>query len=244
MSKNLSVWVAVLLLVSGCAVTTLKPATKAPDEPTSAEQSDKSEQQKQKVVLLIEPDVELSEMQASGLSEPKADWTDAARKHIDAVLDEFMQRNKSPIIRYQPPADDLATEQQQGELIKLHEAVGGAVALHGFIPAFALPAKKGTFDWTLGNGVQVLGKGNGADYALFLTIRDSYASAGRAALMVGAAILGVGLQGGTQIGYASLVDLKTGEIIWFNRLARGSGDLRQAEPARETIETLLTDFPI
>jgi hypothetical protein len=50
--------------------------------------------------------------------------------------------------------------------------------------------------------------------------------------------------GGLQTGYASLVDLNTGRVRWFNRLARGSGDLREADKAADTIEALLEQFPV
>jgi hypothetical protein len=46
-----------------------------------------------------------------------------------------------------------------------------------------------------------------------------------------------------QTGYASLVELDTGRVLWFNRLQRGSGDLREAEKAAETIDSLLNNFP-
>ncbi len=84
----------------------------------------------------------------------------------------------------------------------------------------------------------------GADYALFVFMRDSYASAGRVAVIAVAALLGVGMQGGVQLGFASLVDLRTGEVMWFNRLVSGVGDLRTPEPARQAIESLLTDVPL
>jgi len=61
--------------------------------------------------------------------------------------------------------------------------------------------------------------------------------------IVAMALLGVGLAGGAQTGYASLVDLRTGRVVWFNNLARGFGDLREPEPARETVEALLKSFP-
>jgi hypothetical protein len=57
------------------------------------------------------------------------------------------------------------------------------------------------------------------------------------------AVLGVGLTGGTQIAYASLVDLNTGRIVWFNHLLRASGDLRESDPALETLDALLKGFP-
>ena len=55
--------------------------------------------------------------------------------------------------------------------------------------------------------------------------------------------LGVGLPGGSQQAYASLVDLSNGRIVWFNQLRRASGDLREAAKAAESIGTLLNDFP-
>jgi hypothetical protein len=78
---------------------------------------------------------------------------------------------------------------------------------------------------------------------LFTWVRDSYASAERVAMMVGLALLGVGVGGGAQVGYASLVDLESGQVLWFNQLRRASGDLREAAKATESVEALLTGFP-
>jgi hypothetical protein len=61
--------------------------------------------------------------------------------------------------------------------------------------------------------------------------------------MVIGALLGVGMSGGAQVGYASLVDLSTGQIVWFNRLSRAYGDLRDAQKAVESAQALLAEFP-
>ena len=74
-------------------------------------------------------------------------------------------------------------------------------------------------------------------------IRDSYTSGERIATMIIMALLGVGLGGGVQVGYASLVDLNTGRVLWFNQLVRVSGDLREPAKAVETLEALLANFP-
>jgi len=57
------------------------------------------------------------------------------------------------------------------------------------------------------------------------------------------AMAGIGVTGGVQVGYASLIDLDSGQLVWFNQLARGSGALREPESARETMGVLLTGFP-
>jgi hypothetical protein len=89
-----------------------------------------------------------------------------------------------------------------------------------------------------------LGKEHNADYALFVYMKDSYATAGRAAVMIFAALMGVhGVQGGVQVGHASLVDLNSGDVSWFNIVGRGTGDLREAKPAIETVNALMSNFP-
>jgi hypothetical protein len=122
--------------------------------------------------------------------------------------------------------------------------VGGAILIHKYSgQLLALPTKIDKFDWSLGEGVNILREDFGADYGLFIFWRDSYASPGRVAMMVGMAALGVVAPGGRQIGFASLVDLRSGEIVWFNFQVRGTGDLRGEETALSSVQSLLTDFP-
>ena len=129
------------------------------------------------------------------------------------------------------------------QLNALHGAVAESVFLHHTLGMLKLPTKNDVLDWSLGEAVQPLHARTGADYALFFWIRDSYASAERKAAMVAMALFGVGIPGGSQIGYASLVDLRDGRVVWFNVLRRASGDLREAKPAEETLEALLKSFP-
>ena len=51
------------------------------------------------------------------------------------------------------------------------------------------------------------------------------------------------MQGGEQHGFASLVDLRSGDIVWFNRLLSVVGDLRTEEPAAKTVSQLLEGLP-
>jgi hypothetical protein len=194
-------------------------------------------------IILMPVDVELSELTAGGLHEPKADWTEGARRNLTAAF----QTEKTALGLNVIAFDDSALPQERrdalNQISKLHGAIGQTIQLNQYINAAQLPTKGGRMDWTLGESVRELRAAQDADYAMFVFVRDTYASAGRAALMVAAAVLGVGLQGGSQIGFVSLVDLDTGNIVWFNRLVRGSGDLRTPEPARETALTLLTGLP-
>ncbi len=195
-------------------------------------------------ILIMPLDIELSELTAGGLKEPKADWTQAAKTHIMSALDKSMRAVNANIQSCDPSVETPEQARINQQLSKLHEVVGGTILIHKYIPAFNLPTKKDSFDWTLGGGVKTLKDLYDADYAMFIYIRDSYASGGRKALIVGAALLGVTVQGGAQRGFVSLVDLNTGDIVWFNRIARGHGDLRSEKPATETVTYLLKGCPL
>jgi hypothetical protein len=190
-------------------------------------------------LVIVPADIELFSLSAGGVQEPKADWTEAATKYFAAGLktkSNLLGNNVTTV--KETDLDDLA------ELSALHGSVATSVFVYHMLGgAGGLPTKDGKLLWTLGDAVKPLREKTGADYALFTWVRDSYASAERKATIVVMAVLGVGIAGGAQIGYASLVDLKTGQIVWFNNLARGFGDLREEKPALETVEALLRSFP-
>jgi hypothetical protein len=220
------------LLFTGCAQTSHLKQT---DAPVSIPQNAK--------ILLMTPDIQLFELTAGGMQEPKADWTAAAKQHVRSALDKQLGRRNDVVVSYQAPADKEA-EAAHLQLVKLHETVGNTILVHKYIPALNLPTKKDKMDYSLGEGVRQLKAHQEADCALFIFLRDSYASAGRVAVIAAAAVLGVAVPGGVQLGFASLVDLETGDIIWFNRLARGYGDLRTPEPANEAVTQLLAGIPL
>lgn len=191
-------------------------------------------------IVVMPLDVELSQVTAGGMQEPHAEWTEAAHKYMRAALTEAATGYKVRLVEFQPERGAPEDRETSLELVRLHRAVGSAVLLHQYL-GLTLPSKEGKFDWGLGPSVAAISRSHEADYALFLFVRDSYATAGRVAVIVVAALLGVGMPGGTQVGFASVVDLKTGDIVWFNRLLRPQGDLRTAEAATETVRALVGD---
>ena len=223
---------AAAILVAGCSttatqshVTELRRAAPAPK------------------ILLMPLDVELMEMDMGGVLEPKPEWTAAARRFITEEvraersrlgfrLEEFPEEFPGP-----PEEQDLVDQ-----LVKVHAAVGRAMRQNRKLGQ-ELRSLGDKPLWSLGEEVRVLRSRTGADYALFVHVRDSYASDGRKLVMIaGAALRGV-VMGGVQSGFASLVDLQTGDIVWNNELGRVTGDLRTREPATETVRILLKDFP-
>lgn len=192
------------------------------------------------VLLLMPIDVELFSISAGGVPEPRADWTAKALANLAQAIDERRKAARVGVVELSAQqADDFA--EQAG----LHAAVAQAIALHQFgDPMWALPTKQGRLDWSFGDAMRPLRDASGARYALFVWVRDSYSSPERVAMtiVIGLAT-GVVLGGGVQTGYASLVDLDSGRVVWFNRLARPYGDLRELQPARESVNALLQGFP-
>ena len=186
-------------------------------------------------IVLVPTDTELFSISAGGMQEPRADWTETARRNLRRHLMDAARLGDVKELD-ERALDDLA------EINALHGAVAQSVFLHHMLGQ-ALPTKAGLLDWSLGDAVAPRRERTRADNALFTGVRDSYASAERKATMVVMALLGVGLVGGVQVGYASLVDLRDGRVVWFNHLARGTGDLREEQAAKETVEALLKSFP-
>jgi hypothetical protein len=189
-------------------------------------------------VAIMPTDIELFVISAGGVVEPRADWTEAASKHFkDALLRKEQSLGLASVELTAKQAEDA------DEINALHGAIARAIAMHHF-GNLQLPTKDGKLDWSMGDSVQPIKEATGADYALFSFVRDSYASAERKAMMVGLALLGIGIGLGVQQGYASLVDLNTGRVVWFNRLLRGTGDLREPDSAGESVDALLREFPV
>lgn len=223
--------VGIVVLLAGCAT----PAVQRQSTDLRREAG------KTPTIVVMPLDLELSQLTAGGVSEPQFEWTQAALKHMRDVLEVEAQSYKVKLTDFHPERGSSEDRQTSLDLVKLHRAVGGAVLVHQYLPNLALPSKEGKFDWSLGPSVAAISRSHEADYALFLFVRDSYASAGRVAVMVLGALMGVGMQGGTQMGFASVVDLRTGDIVWFNRLLRPQGDLRTREAAAETVKALVSD---
>ena len=194
------------------------------------------------VTLVLMPvDIELSLLTAGGVTQPNAAWTEAAKAHLVTALRAAPSLQGKRVQAYVEPAAGDPAGATIDEIVHLHRAVGKAIIMHKLnVP---LPTKQNRFDWSLGSDTAVLGRHAGADYALFVYLRDSYSSAGRILTQLAAAALGVVVEGGQQVGFASLVNLASGDVVWFNFLLSPSGDLRDAAGAAGTVENLLTGMP-
>ncbi len=204
-------------------------------------------------LLVMRPDVAVGSVTTGGMVEPRADWTEQGRANLIAALKaQQAERGGNAVVMERRDSLPGVEPETIAELERLHYAVGQSIALHRYSGRY-LPTKRGKgLDWTLGQDAVRLGQRTGMDYALFLYAEDSFASTGRVALQVlGVAGCVVGfcapnIGGGGQFAYASLVDLRTGEVVWFNVLQAGTqiaginmGDIRKPEGAAQMVDRLL-----
>jgi hypothetical protein len=189
-------------------------------------------------LVVVPADMELYSISAGGVIEPRADWTEAAQKNFFEALDGKRKLLGPDLARL-----DTGTVDELYDIISLEQAVANSIAMHHRSGDMQLATKGDRLDWSLGDAVRPLKERTGADYALFTWVRDTYASSERKATMLALALIGAISIGGEQEAHASLVDLKTGRVVWFNQISRMSGDLREPKPAKETVDALLKDFP-
>jgi hypothetical protein len=204
-------------------------------------------------LLVMRPDVVVNSVTTGGIPEPRADWTEQARANIVAALRE-QQAARGGKVQILARRSELrgVNEDSVADLERLHGAVGNSIALHKYLGAYLPTKPRRGLDYTLGSEAVELGRKTGFDYALFMHADDNIVSTGRVALQVlGIAGCVVGfcapnIGGGGQFAYASLVDLKTGEVVWFNVVQTGSqiagikmGDIRTPAGSAQLVERLV-----
>ena len=200
-----------------------------------------------KRILIFRPAVSVGSQSTGGLFEPNAEWTDQAKSNIHVALEELQVRLGNEVIEAPEAFGDDARAVE--EHMALFAAVSQAVIEYQFFVGNRLPTKKqdnkaDVFDWSLGSGVAELPGADSADYGLFIFNKDAYGSTGRKILQA-VALLGPGLavKSGEHVGYAGLVDLKTGDLLWLNADGAMGGDVREKEGSQKRVRQLLEEFP-
>lgn len=194
-------------------------------------------------IILMRPTIRVGSQSTGGMSEPNADWTALAKEYIGKALADAQTKLGNEVVGYD---EGLSGEgpitSQYGNLFS---AVADSVIEYQFFPGNRLPTKKRSkeFEWGVGPGLNQLQSLKNADYALFINTRDDYGSTGRKVLQLFAAMGGVSVTSGVHIGYAGLIDLKTGELVWLNADRQMGGDVRTPDGAVKRVRQLLEGFP-
>ena len=246
MRRRLSIsWqiIFVLLLISGCA-----PAFRV--SPFLRERI-----QNAQAITLMAMDVEVYKVSAGGVQELVDEFSEEAKENIRLSLREKFNGGSRFKIGYFPEEkdiEDLAVRLLLKDTLALFKAVDFSIISHTYVvPDMVIhrsgvfPDKLTNFDYTLGPQISPLSEYAKADLFLFLRGGDYLSSGGRVALMVWVALLGgTPMNAGPPHLSASLVDAKTGEVLWYNFLCPPSGyNFRNRESVEKFMAILLKDFP-
>jgi hypothetical protein len=200
-----------------------------------------------KKILVFRPAVKAGSQSTGGMFEPNAEWTERAIQNLQEALTQAQLRLGNAVITAPEAYGEDARNVQ--EHMALFSAASQSIIQYQFFKGNRLPTKKadnkvGAFDWSLGTGVSKRPGASDADFGLFLYSKDAFGSTGRKLLQV-VALLGPGIavKSGEHVGYAGLVDLKTGDIVWLNADGQIGGDVRDKDGAEKRIRQLLEDFP-
>jgi hypothetical protein len=205
-------------------------------------------------VTLIPPLVSVSTMSSGDVAQEVQAWSDAANEHAQTAVREKVEelgRRFVPFAGAHGPRPDFrlgidvskapppAGPGEQSWL--LWEAAKEAILRHTYDPTLTFPAQMSDFDYTLGRESRALLDGTGADAFLLMIATDSIPTQDRQLLIgvAGAAALYTGSYGGPGTTPAELVvglvEAKTGDILYFNRVSMPLADLRDPDANRALI---------
>jgi hypothetical protein len=170
MVSRIHLLAAALLVVLLGACTTTDPRTSA--EFTAAQTA--PARLAGRTILLLPADIECGQVTAGGLVQPNAAWTATAEANVMAALERSFAGRGATLVTYDPAGVAADRAVLHDRVLKLNEAVGGSI----FFLQDVLPTKRAVFEWSVGEGARHLGDDFDADYALFVFLRDTHASAG------------------------------------------------------------------
>lgn len=225
----------VLALLSGCAATT----------PYRAHPQLEDRLRGGLRVAVMPPDVKVYEISIGEVREQMDEWSAVARQNVLAAINKRLTSGGGLTIRDFDPIVSEAAREEFEDARSLFQAVSLSVALHAYPTPAQFETKIDRFDYTLGP-LPTLAQTSEADSLLFVFGVDHISSGGRVARDVATVLIGAAFgviivpQGGiTTIG-AVLVDLRTGDLLWFNKYSTaGVHDLRNPTSAEEFVAKAL-----
>lgn len=235
------------LLAAGVTAFVLAAVPVAAQERAAVKQGFTLAPNSQKTILVFRPAVSVGAQSTGGMFEPNAEWTEQAKANIQVSLEKLQKQfGNAVVVAPEAYGDDARNVQEH---MALFSAVSQAVIEYQFFAGNRLPTKKrdnkaDVFDWSLGEGVASLPGAKDADYGLFIYNKDAFGSTGRKLLQVAAMFApGLSVTSGEHRGYAGLVDLRTGDLLWLNADGEMGGDVRDTDGSDKRVHQLLEDFP-
>jgi hypothetical protein len=196
--------------------------------------------------LLLPIEFTVYQAGVGGRLEAVPDWTESARTNLRrAALEVAKARIGIELVDLpELTADERAVLDDYVALARLVVLQGGQLG------AKAWRVRKADFDRSLGDGLQFLYEKTGAEFAVLLDgaqVKQTGGSIFMQLALAGAGILAPG-GGGTSV-MASVLDLKSGEVEWFNSttgvevFGMGGKDVRDTSGTQDVLRSLFAPYP-
>jgi hypothetical protein len=227
-------------MLSGCAT--------QPGKTAVHQNVGKSGQGMPKRVLFLPADIRLHELSAGGVAEKVDAWSSEASANATRVVNQIAT-SRHPFQIVDSP--ELSAEERAilEEHIALYDAVAGSAYFARTSMFKAWQDRGREFDYTLGPGLKALAERTNVDAALILSGSDYISTGGRkAAMLMGAllgAVTGVVVMPGGGVSFVSVgvVDLRSGDLLWFGTDQSGSTNFQNEADLRSMIEGLFNTYP-
>ena len=200
-------------------------------------------------VLLAPPEILVNEVAACELVEEVREWSEKASAEAARSVEAFAQ-STSLFELVQPSSLSDAEHSTLEQYSALYALVSGSAyaAQHSMYDAWQKRAAD--FDYTLGPGMDGVAKSANLDAIVFVVGTDYISTASRkAAMAVGIAVslftgAYVGPQSRPAFLSAGVVDMHTGELLWYStELRSGSEDLRDPKVVKGLVDDLFKTYP-
>ena len=233
---------AAVLFLAACAGA---PATKTAVHQTLARSPGEAMPRR---ILLIPADVRLHEISAGGVVERVDAWSKAASESASAYVRK-LAGTKTPFELVERPALDPQEKQSLEQHIALYDSVAGSAYFARTSTMNIWRERAQTFDYTLGPGLKDLAEHTGIDAAMIISGSDYISSAGRKAAMVMGVLVAAAFgaiivpQGGTSFISVGVIDLRSGDLLWFGTDRGGASDFRNEQDLHRMLDGLFQSYP-
>lgn len=205
-----------------------------------------------KVVYMMPSDVKQFKITAGGVTEEMDEWEADTNHQLRLRIKNTLESSGSINVTVvdKAPIDEQLVQflnEQNG----LYRAVAQSIIMHTYTPGSIFKHKLNCFDYSLGPRVGEINDFVSADSILFVGGKRTYWTGGRilltacamlAGAAVGASVMPVPIPDWLAV---TLVDAKTGDIIWFRYLGQpesGIGDLREPQVIEKSVDILFKDL--
>jgi hypothetical protein len=200
-----------------------------------------------KKVAVMPLDIKMFRLTAGGMDEYVDEWTQQAKRNAENALADSLAAVPDLSWKY---LDETTLTEGQKDFLREQKGLFGAVSYsivaHTYMGDTAIKSKKENFEYTLGEEISRVMEFAPGDTLLFYSGRNYIWTAGRVMMYLFAAtVFGENamyiVPPGEEWLIMSLVDAKTGDVIWFNSKAM-PGDLRDEKTHKGVVKKLMKDF--